>query len=82
MPSQVNIAPHIGATKITSYRDLLVWNRAMDLVEDCYRISKQLPQSEIYRLMSQIRRAAVSIPANIAEGHGRRISVNTSSTFR
>jgi len=44
----------------------------MDLVEACYRLTKNLPQSEIYGLSSQIRRAAVSIPANIAEGHGRR----------
>jgi four helix bundle protein len=58
--------------KITSYRDLFVWTRAMDLVEACYKLTKELPQSEIYGLSSQIRRAAVSIPANIAEGHGRR----------
>ncbi len=58
--------------KITSYRDLLVWQKAMDLVEASYLLAKRLPQSEIYGLMSQIRRSAVSIPANIAEGHGRR----------
>ena len=58
--------------KIVSYRDLVVWTRAMDLVEACYKLTKQLPQSEIYGLSSQIRRAAVSVPANIAEGHGRR----------
>ena len=59
--------------KIVSYRDLLVWRRPMDLVEACYKLTKQLPQSEIYGLSSQIRRAAVSIPANIAEGHGEEI---------
>jgi four helix bundle protein len=57
---------------VTSYRDLVVWARAMDLVEDCYKLSKQIPQSEMYGLTSQIRRAAVSIPANITEGHGRK----------
>lgn len=50
----------------------MVWVRAMDLVEVCYKLSMQFPQSEIYGLTSQTRRAAVSIPANIAEGHGRK----------
>src|SRR5260221_10730008 len=59
-------------SKITSYRDLVVWTRAVDLVEACYKLTKLLPQSEIYGLSSQIRRASVSIPANIAEGHGGR----------
>jgi four helix bundle protein len=72
MSTQPYITPAIETTKITSYRDLIVWVRAMDLVEVCYKLSRQLPQSEIYGLISQIRRAAVSIPANIAEGHGRR----------
>jgi four helix bundle protein len=58
--------------KISSYRDLVVWVRAVDLVETCYRLTQRLPRSEIYGLASQIRRAAVSVPANIAEGHGRR----------
>ena len=56
---------------VRSYRDLLVWQKAVDLVADCYIVAKQLPRSEIYGLVSQIQRAAVSIPANIAEGHGR-----------
>ena len=56
---------------VRSYRDLLVWQKAVDLVADCYGVAKQLPRSEIYGLVTQLQRAAVSIPANIAEGHGR-----------
>ena len=72
MSAPSNITPQIERTKVTSYRDLVVWTRAMDLVVVCYQLTKQIPQSEIYGLTSQIRKAAVSIPANIAEGHGRR----------
>lgn len=54
-----------------SYRELLVWQKAMDLVVESYRIASLLPKAELYGLRSQIQRAAVSIPANIAEGHGR-----------
>ncbi|MDR3722664.1 MAG: four helix bundle protein [Candidatus Acidoferrales bacterium] len=57
---------------IKSYRDLLVWQRSMDLVVVSYEVAKLLPHHENFGLISQIRRAAVSIPANIAEGHGRR----------
>jgi len=56
---------------IKSYRDLRVWQYAMDLAEICYRITRQFPRDEMFGLTSQIRRAAVSVPANIAEGHGR-----------
>lgn len=64
-------AGSIGTNPIRSYRDLEVWKRSMDLVTSCYALSDGLPSSETYGLRSQIRRAAVSIPANIAEGHGR-----------
>jgi four helix bundle protein len=57
--------------KIQSYRDLEVWQQGMALAEACYRITKTFPREEIYGMVSQIRRAAVSIPANIAEGYGR-----------
>jgi four helix bundle protein len=57
--------------EVRSYRDLKVWRRAMDLVEECYKLTKILPKTETYGLVSQIQRAAVSIPANIAEGKGR-----------
>ena len=57
--------------KIQSYRDLLVWQKAMDPVVDCYRFAGDLPKSETFGLIGQIQRASISIPANIAEGHGR-----------
>jgi four helix bundle protein len=56
---------------ILSYRDLRVWQRGMELVESIYLITQSFPKTEIYGLASQLRRAAVSIPANIAEGHSR-----------
>ena len=54
-----------------SFRDLRVWQAAMDLVEQVYRLTDAFPRHEIYGLTSQMQRAAVSIPANIAEGHTR-----------
>jgi four helix bundle protein len=56
---------------VQSYRDLEVWQVAMDLAEACYRETKTFPRDELFGLTSQIRRAAVSVPANIAEGQGR-----------
>lgn len=56
---------------LKSYRDLEVWQLAMDLAESVYAITKQYPRDERFGLMSQSRRAAVSIPSNIAEGYGR-----------
>ncbi|MBN1310503.1 MAG: four helix bundle protein [Anaerolineae bacterium] len=57
--------------KIKSFRDLRVWQSAMDLVEHIYRVMELFPTSEVYGLTNQMRRAAVSIPSNIAEGHTR-----------
>jgi len=54
-----------------SYRDLRVWQNAMDLVERVYGETQDFPKAEVYGLTSQMRRAAVSIPSNIAEGKGR-----------
>ena len=54
-----------------SYRDLDTWKVAMNLVEDVYRATAAFPKSELYGLTSQLRRAAVSIPANVAEGQCR-----------
>jgi four helix bundle protein len=56
---------------VKSYRDLKVWQKAMDLVVETYRVTKLLPKTELFVLTAQTHRAAVSIPANIAEGHGR-----------
>jgi four helix bundle protein len=56
---------------INSYRDLHVWQDGMALAEVCYRLAKELPREELFAMSSQIRRSASSIPANIAEGHGR-----------
>ena len=56
---------------IDSHRDLIAWQKAMDLVVRCYELTREFPKSEIYGLSSQLQRAAVSVPANIAEGHAR-----------
>jgi four helix bundle protein len=53
------------------FRELLVWQRAMSLARDIYRATASLPKSEVFGLQSRMRRAAVSVPSNIAEGHGR-----------
>jgi len=70
---------HSGATevsrnsrwKIQSHRDLLVWQKAMDLTVLVYRMTQRFPNTETYRLVSQMTRSAASVPANIAEGHAR-----------
>jgi four helix bundle protein len=56
---------------IENYRDLKVWQRGIDLVEDVYALTKSFPREEKFGLTAQVRRAAVSIPSNIAEGWGR-----------
>ena len=56
---------------IRSYRDLGVWQEAMALAEACYRLTATFPKEELYGMSAQIRRSAVSIAANIAEGYGR-----------
>jgi len=54
-----------------NYRDLIAWQKAMDLVEAVYAATKGFPREELYALTTQLRRAAVSVPSNIAEGQGR-----------
>ncbi len=62
---------------VKDYRDLIVWQKAMNLVEFAYRTTAKFPKEELYGLTSQMRRAAVSIPSNIAEGQAR----NTTRDF-
>lgn len=63
----------VRTNPIKSHRDLIVWQKAMDLVTNVYRLTEHFPKFELYGLTSQIRRAAASVPANIAEGQGRRL---------
>jgi four helix bundle protein len=58
--------------KVSGYRELVVWQKAMDWFDAVCDASEQLPQRELFRLTDQLRRAALSVPANIAEGKGRR----------
>lgn len=60
------------ANEIRSYEDLEVWQRGIDLAVRLYTVAGTLPQSEKYEMSSQLRRAAVSVPSNVAEGHARR----------
>jgi four helix bundle protein len=61
----------LSKADINSYRDLLVWQKAMDLAVLCYSLTRAFPRHEMFGLTSQIRRASASVAANIAEGHGR-----------
>lgn len=60
------------------FEDLKIWQKAMNITENCYKASENFPKEEKYGLTSQLRRSAVSIPLNIAEGAGR----NTNGEFR
>ncbi|MGH9872312.1 MAG: four helix bundle protein [Pyrinomonadaceae bacterium] len=62
--------------KLKTYQELIVCQKAMDLVEEVYKVTRRLPREEIYGLTSQVRRAAVSIPSNVAEGQGRRTTLD------
>ena len=57
--------------EVPGYQSLIVWQKSMDLTIEIYRLTKKLPKDELYGLTNQLRRAAVSIPSNIAEGNGR-----------
>lgn len=62
--------------KVESFKDLIVWSKGIELVNDIYKVTKNFPKEELYGLTSQIRRAAISISANIAEGWGRGTTKN------
>ncbi|MGC2791805.1 MAG: four helix bundle protein, partial [Candidatus Sulfotelmatobacter sp.] len=57
--------------RVQSYRDLIVWQKSVELVLEIYRATQNFPKAETYGLVSQLRRAAVSVPSNVAEGHAR-----------
>lgn len=58
--------------KVKSYRDLIVWQKSVDLVTEVYKILRSFPEEEKFGLTSQIKRSCISIPSNIAEGYGRK----------
>jgi four helix bundle protein len=57
--------------RVSSYRDLVVWQKAVELVEEIYAATLTFPRHEVFGLTSQLRRSAVSVPSNVAEGQGR-----------
>lgn len=59
-----------------NYKELIVWQKSVDLVTDIYSCTKNFPKEELYSLTSQIRRSSISIPSNIAEGHSRRSQID------
>lgn len=59
-----------------NYKDLIVWQKSVDLITEIYSYTKHFPKEEIYLLTNQIRRSSISIPSNIAEGHSRRSQVD------
>lgn len=59
-------------SEIKSYKDLLIWKKGIEIVLHSYKLVKNFPKDELYALTNQIKRAAVSIPSNIAEGYGRK----------
>lgn len=61
---------------IKSYKDLLIWQKGIQIVKEVYMLCKLLPNDELYGLQSQLKRASISIPSNIAEGYGRNYTKN------
>ena len=71
MDELVSIVEEPDGRRVKHYRELWVWIQGMELVREVYRLTSQLPKEEMYGLTSQLRRAAVSVPSNIAEGWAR-----------
>jgi four helix bundle protein len=67
---------------VLHYRDLVAWQRGMDFVEAIYRLTQCFPREELYGLTNQVRRAAVSVPSNVAEGQGRGVGNEFSHHLR
>ncbi|MGH1519097.1 four helix bundle protein [Chryseobacterium sp. JK1] len=65
-----------------NYKELIVWNKSVDLVTEIYSATAIFPKEELYGLTSQIRRSSISVPSNIAEGHSRRSTSDYSSVFK
>jgi four helix bundle protein len=63
-------------TQIKTYKDLLIWQKGIALVKEVYLLCEALPKQELVGLQSQMKRAAISVPANIAEGYGRNYTQN------
>ena len=61
-------------SEVNDFKDLRIWQKGMEIAKQCYFLTKQFPKDELYGMVQQIRRSASSIPANIAEGYGRRSS--------
>ncbi|QLE58027.1 four helix bundle protein [Nostoc sp. TCL26-01] len=60
--------------EIRDFKDLIIWQKGMEIAEKCYLLTKHFPRDEVFGMTEQIRRSSASIPANIAEGYGRRSS--------
>jgi len=84
IPNNVQAVTRLGqgargeSMQVKSYKDLIVWQKAMDLVAMVYQETKRFPKEELYGLTNQLRRAAVSVPSNIVEGHAR----NSTAEYR
>jgi four helix bundle protein len=67
----ISVVAEPDGRKVTNFKDLWVWKTSMELLKPIYTVTRKLPKEELYGLTSQLRRAAVSVPSNIAEGWGR-----------